>query len=140
MKMGKATRTALAGLLASIAASTAVASDYDGSRPLVCAALEAIACRADVECKRGSAESLHLPQFFWFDTAAKTVAEKGPDGQMRSAAIQSVSQNFAYMILQGTKDNLGWSGTISKASGKLTLTGSDGSAALTVFGACTPTK
>lgn len=138
--MNRLTRAGLAGMLASIAASAAMASDYDGSKPLVCAALEGVTCRANAACTRGTAESLGLPQFLWFDAAAKTVAEKGPDGQTRSTVIQTVIQGPTQMILQGTKDNLGWSGVISKASGKLTLTGSDGTAALAIFGACTPTR
>jgi hypothetical protein len=139
--MSSLTRAVLAGgLLASIAVPAARATDYDGSKPLICATLEAVVCRANVECKRGTVESLGIPQFFWIDAAAKAVAEKDPDGQMRSSIIQTVTQGPTHMILQGTKDNLGWSGTISKASGKLTLTGSDGAAALAVFGACTPTK
>jgi hypothetical protein len=140
MDMSSLTKAALAGFLASIAAPAAMATDYDGSKPLICAALEGVSCRANVECKSGTAATLGLPQFFWFDAAAKTVAEKGPDGQTRSSTIQTVTQGPSYMILQGSKDNLGWSGTISKVSGKLTLTGSDGAAALTVFGACAPTK
>ena len=138
--MNRLTRAALAGMLTSIAASAAIASDYDGSKPLVCAALEGVACGANAECKRGTAESLGLPEFFWFDAAAKTVAERGLDGQTRSTAIQTVTQGPTQMILQGTKDNLGWTGIISKTSGKLTLTGSDGTAALAIFGACTPTR
>jgi len=138
--MNKLTMAALAGLVGVGAASAATASDYDGSKPLVCAAIEAVACRPEVECKRGTAESLGLPQFFWFDIAAKTVAEKGLDGQTRSTAIQTVSRGPTQMILQGSKDNLGWTGVISKASGKLTLTGSDGKVAMAIFGACTPAK
>jgi hypothetical protein len=139
--MNSVTIAALAGgLLALTAASVAMATDYDGSKPLICAAIEAVSCRADADCKRGTPERLGIPQFFWFDVGEKTIAEKGRDGQIRSSAIQAVTQGPTYVILQGTKDNLGWSGTISKVSGKLTLTGSDGAAALTIFGACTPTR
>ena len=139
--MSKVKGAVLGALLAALVADpAAMAADFDGSKPLVCAAIEAVSCRADVACKRGTAESLGIPQFFWFDLGAKTIAEKGLDGQIRESAIQTVTQGPAYVIVQGAKDDLGWSGTISKVSGKLTLTGSDGAAALTVFGACTPTK
>jgi len=139
--MTKVKGVVLGALLAALVADPAArATDFDGSKPLVCAAIEAVSCRADVACKRGTAESLGIPQFFWFDLGAKTIAEKGLDGQIRASAIQTVTQGPAYVIVQGAKDDLGWSGTISKMSGKLTLTGSDGAAALTVFGACTPAK
>jgi hypothetical protein len=53
-----------------------------------------------------------------------------PDGIIRTSPIQSVTQRDSYLVLQ----------EISKASGRLTLTGADGSAALVVYGACTPEK
>jgi hypothetical protein len=132
---------ALAGVLLTAGlVPTVMAADYDGSKPLICAAQEAVICHANVDCKRGAVESLGIPQFFWVDFAAKTMAEKGPDGRTRSSIIQTVAQGPTHMILQGTKDNLGWTGTISKTSGKLTLTGSDGALGMVVFGTCTPTK
>jgi hypothetical protein len=141
MKMGALKSAVLAGIAsACIAAAPAIASDYDGSKPLICAALVAISCQANAECKQGTVESLNIPQFFWVDAAAKTVGERDPDGQIRTSSIQSVSQSATYLVLQGSRDSLGWSGTISKASGKLTLTGSNGSSAMVVYGACTPGK
>jgi len=139
--MSSSIKAALAALLLTAGFSPmAMAADYDGSKPLICAAQEAVICHADVDCKRGTVESLGVPQFFWIDTAAKTMTERGPDGQMRSGTVQTVALGPTHMIVQGTKDNLGWSGTISKTSGKLTLTGSDGALGLVVFGACTPVK
>ncbi len=132
---------ALAGALsACIAVPPAIAGDYDGSKPLICAALVAISCQANAECKQGTVESLNIPQFFWVDAAAKTVGEKDPDGQIRSGEIQSVTQSDTFLILQGTKESMGWSATISKASGKLTVTASKGTSAMVVYGACTPGK
>jgi len=141
MEMGALKSVALAGVLsASIAVPPAFAGDFDGSKPMICAALIAIACQSNGECKQGTVESLNIPQFFWVDVAAKTLGERGPDGQIRTGAIQSVTQSDTYLVLQGSKENLGWSGTISKASGKFTLSGSRGSSAMVVYGACTPGK
>ena len=141
MEMSALKSVALAGVLsASIALPPAFAGDFDGSKPMICAALVAIACQPNGECKQGTVESLNIPQFFWVDVAAKTVGERDPDGQIRTSAIQSVTQSDTYLVLQGSKESLGWSGTISKASGKLTLSGSRGSSAMVVYGACTPGK
>jgi hypothetical protein len=141
MEMGALKSVALAGVLsASIAVPPAFAGDFDGSKPMICAALMAIACQSNGECKQGTVESLNIPQFFWVDVAAKTLGERGPDGQIRTGAIQSVTQGDTYLVLLGSKENLGWSGTISKASGKFTLSGSRGSSAMVVYGACTPGK
>jgi hypothetical protein len=141
MEMGALKSVALAVVLAaSVAVPPAFAGDFDGSKPMICAALVAIACQSNGECKQGTVESLNIPQFFWVDVAAKTVGERDPDGQIRTSAIQSVTQSDTYLVLQGSKESLGWSGTISKASGKLTLSGSKGSSAMVVYGACTPGK
>ena len=139
--MSIAMRAVVAGLLLTTGLGPpSMAADYDGSKPLICAAQEAVICRANVDCKRGTVESLGIPQFFWVDAAAKTMAEKGPDGQTRSSIIQTVAQGPTHLVVQGAKDNLGWTGTISKTSGKLTLTGSDGALGMVVFGTCTPMK
>ena len=141
MEMGALKSAMLAGVLsASIVVPSAFAGDFDGSKPLICAALVAIACQSNGECKQGTVESLNIPQFFWVDVAAKTVGERDPDGQIRTSVIQSVTQSDTYLVLQGSKESLGWSGTISKTSGKLTLSGSKGSSAMVVYGACTPGK
>jgi len=139
--MGALKPAAIAGvLLASIAVPPAIASDFDGSKPLICAALTAITCQANSQCKQDTVENLNIPQFFWVDVPAKTVGERDPDGQIRTSSIQSVTQSDTFLVLQGSRESLGWSGTISKGSGKLTLTGSNGSRAIVVYGACTPTK
>jgi hypothetical protein len=130
----------LAAPLACTAVGPAAAEDYDGSKPLICAALQAISCQPDGQCKQGTVDSLNLPQFFWIDGAAKTIGEKGLDGQIRTGPIQASTQSATHLILQGAADHLGWNATISKVSGKLIFTATDGASAQIIFGACTPGK
>ena len=131
---------ASAALWTCTAVGPAAAGDYDGSKPLICAALQAISCQSNGQCKQGTVDSLNLPQFFWIDGSAKTIAEKGPDGQIRTGPFQTSTQSATHLIVQGTTDHLGWTATISKVSGKLTFTVTDGASAQIVFGACTPGK
>jgi hypothetical protein len=132
---------AIAGAVTAwVALAPAVASEFDGSKPLICAALQAIACSANGDCKQGTVESLNIPQFFWVDVGAKTVSERDLDGQVRTSAIQTTAQSPTNVILQGVTERLGWSATISKASGRLTVTGTEGASAMVIFGACTPTR
>ena len=141
MKTGPLASTLFAGALIGFAAARpAAAGDYDGSKPLICAALTGVSCQANGQCRQDTVESLHIPQFFWLDAGAKTVGEKGPDGQVRTTSFQTSSQSQTHLILQGTTDRLGWSATISKVSGKLIMTEADGAAAQIIFGACTPAK
>jgi hypothetical protein len=127
-------------LLACATAGPASAGDYDGSRPLICAAMQAFSCQANGQCVQGTADGLNIPQFFWIDAAAKTIGEKGLDGQIRTSSIQTVTQSPTHLIVQGTIDHLGWSATIAKGSGKMTMMEVDGASAQAIFGACTPTK
>ena len=139
METGALRATVISGaLLACTAAGPASAGDYDGSKPLICAALQAISCQPDGQCKQGTVDSLNLPQFFWIDGSTKTIAEKGLDGQIRTSPFQTSTQSATHLIVQGTNDHLGWNATISKVSGKLTFTATDGASAQIVFGACTP--
>jgi hypothetical protein len=141
MEMSALKSAAVAAVLsAAVAVPSVFAGDFDGSKPMICAALKAIACQADGECKQDTVENLNIPQFFWVDVTAKTVGERDPDNQVRTSAIQSVTQSDTYLVLQGSKESLGWTGTISKSSGRLTLTGSRGASAMVVYGACTPGK
>jgi hypothetical protein len=141
MEMGALPWTVLAGaLLGFTIVQPAVAGDYDGSKPLICAALVGISCQASGQCKQDTVERLNIPQFFWLDAAAKTVGEKGPDGQIRTVPFQTSAQSATHLILQGTTDRLGWNATISKVSGKLMMMEADGAFTQVVFGACTPAK
>jgi hypothetical protein len=141
MRMGSLIATvASAALWTCTAVGPAAAGDYDGSKPLICAALQAISCQSNGQCKQGTVDSLNLPQFFWIDGSAKTIAEKGPDGQIRTSSFQTSAQSATHLIAQGITDHLGWTATISKVSGKLTFTATDGASAQIVFGACTPGK
>ena len=47
-----------AALLACTTVGPALAGDYDGSKPLICAALQATSCQPNGQCKQGTAESL----------------------------------------------------------------------------------
>jgi hypothetical protein len=141
MNTGALAWTVLSGALLGFAAMhPAAAGDYDGSKPLICAALTGISCAANGQCRQDTVENLNLPQFFWIDATARTVGEKGADGQIRTASLQTSAQSTTHLILQGTTDRLGWSATISKVSGKLMMTEADGAAAQVIFGACTPAR
>jgi hypothetical protein len=139
MNIGVSTQAALAGVLL-LASWPALAGDYDGSKPLICAALVGVSCQANGQCRQDTVEKLNIPQFFWIYAAAKTVGEKGPDGQIRTVPFQTSAQSATHLILQGTTDRVGWNATISKVSGKLLMMEADGATAQMIFGACTPAK
>ncbi len=85
MKTGASTWAALAAVLF-LAAQPAVAGDYDGSKPLICAALVGVSCQANGQCKQDTVEKLNIPQFFWIDAVVPTARSEPPRFRCRPRA------------------------------------------------------
>ena len=123
----------------------AVAGDFDGSQPLLCASMDIIECDAGGECFRVTAESISAPQFLRVDFKKKKIRAAGPSQDERTTMIERMERVDGKLILQGAedgiegvRDGLGWSLAIAEETGKLVLTGSGDEVAFVVFGACTP--
>ena len=52
----------------------AMSGTFDGSQPVICAVTETHECGEGVECERGLAESINLPQFILIDFKKKTIS------------------------------------------------------------------
>ena len=115
----------------------AAAGDFDGSNPLLCAAIQAFQCSAGSNCQQGLAESIDAPQFFRINFADKMISGTRESGEVRTSAIKTMTQNETELILQGVQGALGWSMAIAAANGKMVLTASGDRVAFTIFGACT---
>lgn len=130
-------KRAAVALCLSIAPLTATAAGFDGTQPLICAAIETFECGPGGECMKGTAESINAPQFIRLDFTAKTAQATRPDGEERNSEIQSLTQNAGELILQGVQEGLGWTLAISQENGKMSLTASGDQVAFVLFGACT---
>jgi hypothetical protein len=116
-----------------LAAGAAVAADFDGSKPLLCATMEAHDCDAGESCMRALPGSLGLPQFVRVDFAGQMVT-----GPKRTTPIKSIERSPGQILLQGTELGFGWTLALDTANGKLSATFVNGESAVIVFGACTP--
>lgn len=115
------------------------AGDFDGSKVLTCATIEAIECAPGGDCSRGWAHEINLPQFVTVDVAAKSITGKRPnDGSQLAAKINSVSTEQANLVLQGVQNDRAWSMVIAKDNGFMSISASSENAGFVVFGACTP--
>ncbi|MGD9244860.1 MAG: hypothetical protein PVH36_08015 [Desulfobacterales bacterium] len=114
-----------------------VAADFDGSKPLLCATIETFECGSGIECRRGTAQSVNLPQFLKIDFREKKVSGTRESGEVLTAKIETMERSDGKVLLQGTQNNKGWSMFINEATGKMTITASDDQAGFVVFGACT---
>jgi hypothetical protein len=113
-----------------------VAVTFDGSEPLLCAAVDVFECGSGEACQRSSVEIANVPQFIKINFAKKTASTVGKDS--RTASIQNLQRLAGRIVMQGVGDNgRGWSLVISEESGKMAAAVADDQVAFVVFGACT---
>ena len=113
------------------------AADFDGSKPLLCATIETFECGSGIECRRGTAQSINLPQFLKIDFKEKKISGTWESGEVLTTKIENMERSDGKLVLQGTQNNKGWSMLINGATGKMTITASDDQVGFVVFGACT---
>ena len=126
------------GTALSIVSFGASADNFDASQALICASIETYDCQPGGNCIKGLAEDINFPQFIRLDFEngiAKTIRAGGEE---RTAKFQTPAVADGRLVLQGVQDGLGWSMTISQASGNMSLTVSGDELAMVIFGACTP--
>ena len=110
----------------------ALAGDFDGSKPLICATVQAMDCVVGDDCVRGLAEDVGAPTFMRIDVAQKTVI-----GPKRTSPVQLVEENEKQLLLQGTELGLAWSIALDKDTGQMVATLVNREGAYVLFGACT---
>ena len=110
----------------------ALSADFDGSKPLICAAIEANDCALGADCQKGLAENLNMPQFIRLDFTKKTMGAGG-----RSSPIQHQVREGGMLVMQGFENYRAWSITINETSGKLVGAIAGDQEGFLVFGACT---
>jgi hypothetical protein len=118
--------------------SSVCAAAYDGSQPLICAAIEILACEPGIRCQEETAETVDLPRFLKISVSDKTVVGSRPSGTAVNAKIELVRHAEQKMFLQGVEKTVGWSMAIDEEKGRMTLTISGDENGYVVFGACTP--
>ena len=113
-----------------------LAGDFDGSKPLVCAMIEAFECGPDTGCESGTPESNGLARFLRVDVGKKEVRTT-KESQERTSKIEKVEHADGVLILSGTQSARGWNVTINEATGYMVLSVAGDQVAFVVFGACT---
>jgi hypothetical protein len=113
--------------------SVAAAADFDGSKPLICAPVEAMDCVAGERCTRGTPDDIGAPAFVRVDISKKIVT-----GPHQTTPILFVDKSEQRVLLQGTELGFGWTMALDPGTGKLTTTLVDETGAFVLFGSCTP--
>jgi hypothetical protein len=122
---------------------TVSAASFDGSQPLLCVLMKAMACTQTGGCAEFSAEDLNVQQFVTVDFAKKEM--RGVVNTERKSTIEHMKEVDGKLILQGAedaiegvRDGIGWTMAIMEDTGKAILTASGDDAGFVLFGACIP--
>lgn len=114
------------------------AANMDGSRDIVCAALEVVGCTEDGQCAEGTARSFELPRFLIVDAGQKAVraAYEAGHGDVLSP-VQNMEMNGEHLILQGVENGRGWNIAINTKDGNMSASGVGDAVSFLLFGSCT---
>lgn len=111
----------------------ALAEDaFDGTKPLICATLQAVNCAADEECEKGMPEAIGAPQFLRIDFAKKEII-----GPKHTTQILSMDMSGEQITLQGFELGMGWTLALDRATGKTVITLTNRDEGIILFGVCT---
>ncbi len=135
-------RLAAASLLLAIAMpGAALAADFDGSKSLICAAIDVVACTEGAQgpvCLQGHSRSFDLAEFFRIDFKQKEIRATGNNADAVSP-IRNQQKTATQVIMQGVENERGWTAAVDQADGELTLSVAGQDVSFTIFGACTAT-
>jgi hypothetical protein len=125
------------GLMAMLLPAGASAAGLDGKTNLVCAAVDVIGCTNGPGCREGTANSFGLPQFMFIDFKKQEIHAADESGINFVSHIKSSEMTEQQIILQGIENHRGWSVTIHRGNGEMTVASSGSGVSFMVFGACT---
>jgi hypothetical protein len=120
-------------LTACLTLASAIAADFDGSKPLICAPAEAVELRPGEAIVKRRPSDIGAPSFLRVDIANKKIA-----GAERVTPIRYVEKDDKQILLQGTELGFGWTLALDRQEGEMTLTFVDRLGAVVLSGRCTP--
>jgi hypothetical protein len=112
---------------------TVSAGDFDGSKLLICATVEAIDCAPGEECTKGRPDDVGAPQFLRIDFAQQVIV-----GPKRTTPIRFMDTSDDQILLQGMELGFGWTLALDQDSGMMTVTLVNREGGVVLFGSCTP--
>jgi hypothetical protein len=132
--MTAAGRVALAGMLVLAGVTPALAANFDGSKPLICAITTIMECDA-ANCDRYAPEgtTVGAPSFIKIDVNTKVVTASFG----RKSTLGTTTHTDGRLVLQGGENGRGWSATIDENSGEMSASVVDKDYTFSLFGACT---
>jgi hypothetical protein len=124
---------------------TVLGASFDGSQTMICAPQLVIECGPGGKCEQAMAASVNLPNFFQIDVSAMEITTLTESDNKRTSTIKTKEFLDDKLFLQGAddgiegvRDGLAWSISITQDTGRLVLSAAGGNEAFVIFGACTP--
>ena len=110
---------------------------------IVCATLELRQCDANNPCLAVTPEEVDAPRLMRIDLVGKTVTASRADGSTWQSAIENLEEVDQKIIIQGAedgsqdrRDGVGWTVTISKTTGRMSLAAAGDDVVFVGFGSC----
>ena len=122
----------LAAGMSCLAFGLAHGADFDGSKLLICANMEAADCNPGQTCAKGRPDEFGAPAFIRIDFTNKTIV-----GPRRTTPIVGMLTDAKQILLQGTEMGYAWSIALNTDSGQLAATLVEHDGVIVLFGACT---
>ncbi|UXU89953.1 hypothetical protein [Burkholderia sp. S-53] len=132
--MPKPLRATALAFLVGLAPSVGHGADFDGSKPLLCATIDAHFCDIGEVCFRTLPGILGAPDFVHINFAKKTIV----GSSQRSTAIRYMEAGKGQLLMQGTELGYGWSIALDTKSGGMSATLVNRDDVFVLFGTCTP--
>jgi len=95
----RALKTTACGFALLGASYSAIAADFDGAAPLLCAVTDTVSCDDQGHCVEGPANAVNLPTFISIDTQKKTAKSTRDGGEKRTSQILSVHKEAGALII-----------------------------------------
>lgn len=116
----------------SLLAVPALATDFDGSKSLLCATQSALDCSRGDDCAVGLPEEIGAPTFMRLDLAKRAVI-----GPSTTSDILLLDKADKQLLLQGKEAGFGWTIVVDQESGELTLSLTNRNGVYVLYGTCT---
>jgi hypothetical protein len=110
-----------------------MAADFDASRPLICATVEARDCVAEETCVSGTPGKIGAPSFVRIDFERKVIV-----GPQRATPILVMEQGVDQLLFQGTELGYGWVFALDQTQGRFSASLTNREGAFVLFGSCVP--
>ena len=135
--MRKISAAAVLGITMFASASVSAKDSIDGSKDLLCAVFDVMACVDGGHCTRGEASSFGLPPFMRVLVKEKVIRATYDGGaKTADSPIKNSSESGNQFILQGVENNHGWTMAIHRETGTMKVSSIGYEVSFTAFGGC----